>query len=141
MVSTIKWVLLLSYWSILTQSLLMTCPWELFSHSLVEHPPFDISFEPISWLIHSTAYALLGFLICEVSYWRTKVLAGLFVLAFIHSAACESLQTLIPGRWPNLWDGFSNTLGLTSAFVLHKALRRFLARAFPWKIFPRTPAT
>lgn len=134
MISRIKWLALGTYWIFLTRSLLMTCPWELFSRSLAENPPFDLSFEPISWLVHLSAYTVLGLLISEAAYEKNKINLALFILAFSHSIGCEFLQHLIPGRWPNAWDAVSNTLGLMLAFGLHKVLRPNLIQAFPWKI-------
>ncbi|MFM8269301.1 MAG: VanZ family protein [Pseudomonadota bacterium] len=133
MISALKWIALGSYWTVLTRSLLMTCPWELFSQSLADNPPFDISFEPTSWILHLSAYSFLGFLIREAADEKKKLAMGLFVLGFFHSIGCEFLQYLVPGRWPNVWDAVSNTLGLMLAFGLHKALRPFLIATFPWR--------
>ncbi|NBX75604.1 MAG: VanZ family protein [Proteobacteria bacterium] len=136
MISNFKWLALSAYWAFLTRSLLITCPWELFSKSLAETPPIDLSFEPISWLAHLSAYAVLGYLIQEASLGRKRTMMTLFVLAFCHSIACEFLQHLIPGRWPNVWDAVSNSIGLMLAFVLHRALKQIRTRVFPCKTFP-----
>ena len=134
MISAIKWLALSAYWTFLTRSLLITCPWELLSQSLAENPPFDLSFEPISWLAHLSAYTVLGLLIAEAAVEKRRAMAALFVVAFFHSIACEFLQHLIPGRWPNAWDAVSNSLGLMLAFGLHRALRPLRTQVFPWKI-------
>lgn len=126
MKSFLKFLILASYWAFLTQSLLMTQPWELFSKNLAEDPPIDLSFEPTSWIAHISAYALLGVLILWTSSKKPKWNLFLFLLAFAHSGACEYLQGMIPNRWPNLWDVFSNTLGLMFALVLHKIPKRHL---------------
>lgn len=119
-----KYLVLILYWAFLTKSLLMTQPWELFSSKLADHPPFDLSFEPNSWMAHIGAYAVLGGLIQWASADHSRWRLVLFCLAFAHSGLCEYLQGMIPNRWPNLWDVFSNTLGLTSAFALHKTLMK-----------------
>jgi len=140
MISAIKWFSLCAYWAFLTKSLLITCPWELLSHSLAENPPFDLSFEPTSWVAHLSAYTVLGLLIQTASADKKKTMVGLFVAAFFHSIACEFLQHLVPGRWPNVWDAFSNTLGLMLAFGLLRALNQFRAQIFPLRISPETLA-
>jgi len=119
-----KYFLLASYWAFLTKSLLMTQPWEIFSSRLAENPPIDLSFEPFSWIAHLSAYGILGALINGASGKRHKIHRVLFVLAFLHSGLCEYLQGMVPNRWPNLWDVFSNTFGLMSAYALHKILKR-----------------
>jgi VanZ family protein len=141
MIPAMKWLALSAYWAFLTRSLLITCPWELFSHSLAENPPFDLSFEPISWLAHLSAYMVLGLLITEATLKKRKAMATLFVIAFFHSIACEFLQHLIPGRWPNAWDAVSNSLGLMLAFGLHRALKQRWIQVCPWKIFQGKLAT
>lgn len=133
MIPILKWLFLGAYWSVLTRSLLMTCPWELFSKTLAENPPFDLSFEPISWVAHLSAYTVLGLLINQAASEKKKLLVGLFILAFFHSIACELLQHFIPGRWPNVWDAVSNTLGLMLALILSKASQQLQILGLPYR--------
>jgi len=118
----IKYFALSAYLIFLTRSLLMTCPWELISANLALNPPIDLSFEPTSWLAHISAYAFLGLLIQQASAQQKTIQRVLFIFALIHSGVCEYLQGFIPGRWPNGWDVFSNTMGLFMSLSLHKVL-------------------
>lgn len=139
MLQLLKYLSLTAYWAFLTKSLLMTCPWELFSEKLALNPPLDLSFEPTSWLAHIGAYGLLGLLIQETTSHRLKLQKGLLILAVCHGGACEYLQSFIPNRWPNGWDMFSNCLGLVMSLGLHKVLTT-QTQIFLSRIFLKKPA-
>lgn len=117
----IKILTLFSYWSFLTKLLLSSAPWELISQNLAEHPPFDLSFEPISWTAHFLAYFALGLLIKLATRGNTKTYWTLLFLALIHGGVCEYFQSFVPGRWPNIWDVVANSIGLM--FFLAYGLR------------------
>lgn len=132
-------LILLSYWVVLTKSLLIANPWTLVSDSLAATPPLDLSFEPVSWLVHFTAYSTLGILIRLALKPQSKFLGLVFCLALFHSGLCEYLQGFIPGRWPNLWDLASNAFGLMGSWVL-VIHRQGLSLRSPLKTFQEKQA-
>jgi len=136
----IRFCILLSYWIFLTKSLLTAQPWALFSAHLAESPPIDLTFEPNSWAAHILAYCILGVLMIWSAQEKRQFKYLLFFLAFLHSGICEYLQSMIPNRWPNLWDIVSNSLGLTLAFVLHRALTKSRQVSHSLKTSPKKQA-
>lgn len=116
---------LVTYWTVLTRSLVTENPWTLVSQELAAKPPVDLSFEPLSWILHLAAFGVLGGLI----HWSTgsaspRLRRTLFGLAYLHAGVTEALQYFVPARWPGLMDFTFNALGI----YLMQRRPRFLIR-------------
>ena len=65
-------------------------------------------------IIHFLEYSVLGYLFANTmdsSNLRWKIVTGAGIYILIMAGIDELLQSYIPGRMPDVWDGFADLLG------------------------------
>lgn len=109
--------ILLLYVILLTVVLVLRDPWAFLSND-VKTMIGDPSLSHTSFMLHFTAYFILGILVAWAITRRD--LSQMMVLAILHGGLTEYFQSFIPGRWPNQFDFYANTLGVTTIwFTVH----------------------
>ncbi len=80
------------------------------------------TFGPLDFVVkksgHTLAYALLALLNRRALGWRTRPVAGAWLIAVLYALTDELHQSLVPGRHPSLVDAFVFDGGGAAAALL-----------------------
>lgn len=71
-------------------------------------------------IIHFLEYSILGYLFAnaiDASYLKWKIFSGVGIYILFIAGVDEFLQSYIPGRIPDFWDGFADLLGGISGAI------------------------
>ena len=71
-------------------------------------------------IIHFLEYSILGYLFANAmdsSYLKWKIFSGVGIYILLIAGVDELLQSYIPSRMPDVWDGFTDLLGGLSGAI------------------------
>lgn len=108
--TTIRLIPAAAYTVFLTYLLLAPDPWSIFG--IISGDEIDVPPMLSDYVIHGITYCGLS----AIWIWAARPVsvggaAGWVIAAIGHGIATEILQGFVPSRYPDLYDGFADTIG------------------------------